>query len=265
MVSKANSTYGSSQALDYILNDKGQAIELDRNKLIGDTGQELFQEFRKIQSCNKRCQRNTFSIVLSPSSEYELTTEQYQDLVHQHLANLKLEDHQWVATLHMSTQTPHIHIIANRIDDQGKALKDNFISKKAQRSAEKLALAYGMLTARQRSLNKHKSKKEIKALIFESFKLACLDATSFSEIHHRLKLKNIGIELTKNSKGEIQGMRFNYREHCFKASQVHRDCRVKGLIDLLDEDNFAPIVLKSTAPNFVHPKSEIKQLYSRKI
>lgn len=260
MVSKANSTYGSTQALDYILNDKGKAFELNRNKLIGDTGQELFQEFRKVQSCNKRCRKNTISIILSPSNEYPLTKNQYQDLVHQHLTNLKLVDHQWIATLHTSTETPHIHIIVNRIGDDGKALKDNFISKKAQRSAEKIALAYGMVTAREKSIKNKNSKKQIKAFIYESFKIACLGSLTFKEIQKRLKEKNILIELTKNSKKEIQGMRFKYRGYNLKASQVHKECRVKGLIDVLGSEALAPITLKYSAQNFVTPKINKKKL-----
>ena len=46
MVSKATATKGSSQAFDYLLDDKGHAQELDRNLLTGENGQELLAEFR---------------------------------------------------------------------------------------------------------------------------------------------------------------------------------------------------------------------------
>ena len=69
MISKAKSVRGSSQAIDYILNDKGQAIELDRNGLVGKDGKEILQELRMVQSENQNCKNNTISIVLSPDAD----------------------------------------------------------------------------------------------------------------------------------------------------------------------------------------------------
>ena len=68
MVSKANATKGSSQAIDYIMNDKGQAEELDRNLISGENGKEVLAEMREIQSLDSRCENNTYSIVLSPDA-----------------------------------------------------------------------------------------------------------------------------------------------------------------------------------------------------
>lgn len=51
MVSKGSATKGSAQAIDYIMNDKekGQALELDRNLISGNNGNEIIAEFREIQ------------------------------------------------------------------------------------------------------------------------------------------------------------------------------------------------------------------------
>ena len=54
MVSKAKSVRGSSQAIDYILNDKGQAVELDRNGLVGSDGKEILNELRMVQETNTK-------------------------------------------------------------------------------------------------------------------------------------------------------------------------------------------------------------------
>jgi hypothetical protein len=47
MVSKATATKGSSQAFDYLLDDKGHAQELDRNLITGENGQELLAEIQR--------------------------------------------------------------------------------------------------------------------------------------------------------------------------------------------------------------------------
>ena len=56
MISKAKAVKGSAQAFDYLLNDKGQAVELDRNLITGERGQELLAEFREVQAQNTKVQ-----------------------------------------------------------------------------------------------------------------------------------------------------------------------------------------------------------------
>ena len=50
MVSKAKAVKGSAQAINYILNDKGQAQELGRNLVSGENGEEILAEMREIQA-----------------------------------------------------------------------------------------------------------------------------------------------------------------------------------------------------------------------
>ena len=49
MVRKAKAVKGSAQAINYILNDKGQAQELGRNLVRGENGEESLAERREIQ------------------------------------------------------------------------------------------------------------------------------------------------------------------------------------------------------------------------
>jgi len=80
MVSKAKSIRGSSQAIDYILNDKGQAVELERNGLVGINGKEILSELRMVQDGNKACHNNTMTIILSPDSKQgDYTQEQLKE------------------------------------------------------------------------------------------------------------------------------------------------------------------------------------------
>ena len=66
MIGKAKSISHVSNAINYAQN-KIKALEIDRNKVIGETGKEIAKEFRVFQNLNSRCNRNSFSFVLSPS------------------------------------------------------------------------------------------------------------------------------------------------------------------------------------------------------
>ena len=237
MVSKATATKGSSQAFDYLLDDKGHAQELDRNLLTGDKGQELLAEFREVQSQNTNCINNTYSIVLSPSNERSFTNDELRELGRQHLKNLgfNLENTQYLMTVHRSTDQPHVHILANRIDMQGNAHKDNFIGKRAQRSAEQIAERLGLTTARDIQKNKELSfEPNIKAIrkeIQQAFNQAKQEP-DFKSFCDKMKAQGIEVREIHNSGGKLQGLRYVHSKTGtdLKASEVGKEFGAKTLV-----------------------------------
>lgn len=237
MVSKATATKGSSQAFDYLLDDKGHAQELDRNLLTGENGQELLAEFREVQAQNTNCINNTYSIVLSPSNERSFTNDELRELGREHLKNLgfDLENTQYLMTVHRSTDQPHVHILANRIDMQGNAHKDNFIGKRAQRSAEQIAERLGLTTARDIQKNKELSlEPNIKAIrkeIQQAFNQAKQEP-DFASFCSKMKSKGIEVREIHNSGGKLQGLRYVHSKSGadLKASEVGKEFGAKTLV-----------------------------------
>lgn len=237
MVSKATATKGSSQAFDYLLDDKGHAQELDRNLLTGENGQELLAEFREVQAQNTNCTNNTYSIVLSPSNERSFTNDELRELGREHLKNLgfDLENTQYLMTVHRSTDQPHVHILANRIDMRGNAHKDNFIGKRAQRSAEQIAERLGLTTARDIQKNKELSfEPNIKAIrkeIQQAFNQAKQEP-DFASFCSKMKSQGIEVREIHNSGGKLQGLRYVHSKSGadFKASEVGKEFGAKTLV-----------------------------------
>ena len=237
MVSKATATKGSSQAFDYLLDDKGHAQELDRNLLTGENGQELLAEFREVQAQNTNCINNTYSIVLSPSNERSFTNDELRELGREHLKNLgfDLENTQYLMTVHRSTDQPHVHILANRIDMQGNAHKDNYIGKRAQRSAEQIAERLGLTTAKEIQKNKELSfEPNIKAIrkeIQQAFNQAKQEP-DFASFCSKMKSQGIEVREIHNSGGKLQGLRYVHSKSGadLKASEVGKEFGAKTLV-----------------------------------
>ena len=237
MVSKATATKGSSQAFDYLLDDKGHAQELDRNLITGENGQELLAEFREVQAQNTNCINNTYSIVLSPSNERSFTNDELRELGREHLKNLgfDLENTQYLMTVHRSTDQPHVHILANRIDMQGNAHKDNYIGKRAQRSAEQIAERLGLTTAKEIQKNKELSfEPNIKAIrkeIQQAFNQAKQEP-DFASFCSKMKSQGIEVREIHNSGGKLQGLRYVHSKSGadLKASEVGKEFGAKTLV-----------------------------------
>ena len=239
MISKANATKGSAAAIDYIMKEEKQSYELYRNDVIGQNGSEILSEFREVQAMNENCTNNTFSIVLSPNNDVVHNRQELLRYTQDHLKNLGLENNQCIAYVHQNTKATHVHIIANRIDEKGKALDDSYIGFKAQNSAEKIALDNGLKTAKEvrqekvieRTLDKELN-KELKADILKKHNISVKQSRTFSEYMQNMYDRGCRIEPTINKGGKLQGFRIYDKMSGldFKASEIHKSCGM-GSVD----------------------------------
>lgn len=239
MVSQANATRGSKSAIAYIQNDKGQALELDRNLIGEQKPHEILAEFREVQSLRPNVKNNTYSIYLSPDNEQkQFSIDELRELGKEHLKNLGLDKHQYLMTLHTSTGKPHIHFQVNRISIDGQTHNDSFISKKAQTSAEQLAQSRGLKTAKEIQAENKQQTKEERAEIYKAYNQSSYRATSFEEFEKNMQDKGYTIELTKNKQGKIQGFNIllNDKKKKYKASEIHRNVRFNKLTSKLDNN-----------------------------
>jgi hypothetical protein len=221
MIGKGKSISHTSNAITYAMN-KPKAIEIKRNLLVGETGRKMAQEFRMFQNLNARCQCNTFSFVLSPSIPVgnELTNQEYANLVDDFLSRMKLEDNQSISYLHSDRDHHHLHIFVNRIDTNGKAYKDNYISKKVQRIAESMAKARGFTTAKEiQQEREERLSRQIKAAHGKVLPQIPKDIFDYADL-----MKNYGIEsiMKQASNEKIVGIRFKIGKESIKASSVDR-------------------------------------------
>lgn len=234
MVSKAKSIKGSSASIEYIQNDKslGDALELDRNGIISNDSKDIMREFRIMQESNQTCEKNTISLVISPSQEKAFTKSELREIGRRHLKDLGLEKNQYLMTLHQSTGKPHIHIIANRIDEKGKAVKDNFISLKSQKISEKIAKEYGLSTAKELKKINEITLQPIKEEIKNAHQFAVENSRNFEDYKDLMQSKGIEIKPTINKNNELQGFRIIHKESGmnFKASEISKNLGVKDLL-----------------------------------
>ncbi|MDM1039859.1 relaxase/mobilization nuclease domain-containing protein [Myroides odoratimimus] len=249
------------------MNDKGQAVELDRNYVMGENGQDILSEFREVQSLNTRCEKNTYSIVLSPDgAQREFSKEELLQLTRDHLKNLGLENNQYIAYVHNSTKNQHVHIIANRIDFEGKAHRDNLISKRAQESAEKLAKERGLYTAKEITQMKKDMTKDLRKEISQAYTQCKNKATSIEHFQELMHNKGYDVNLTINKQGNIQGFRINERQtgQSFKASEIGKNVRIGDLNKKIEENkqiiNQAKEVIQTPKIANKLPQEIIKQV-----
>lgn len=250
MIGKAKSCIGGTALANYVMKDiKG--YELLRNNLSGMTPTEILQEMKIIQNLNQKAQYKTLSLVLSPEKKegQKLTNKELKEITLDFLKELKVDtkNQQYLAFVHTEKEHKHIHIICNRVKDDGTLVSDNFIGKKAKWAAHRIAKERGLISAKERMLENLKNieqgkddKRAIKNKILEKHNLVMKTKPKSMEEYKR-KMYDFGVKVipTINRQGLIQGYRFLDLEsgNNFKASEIHR----KLGLNILSEKEILPI------------------------
>ena len=243
MIAKGKSIRHLGASINYAIS-KEEAVVLDKN-IVAETPKEVAQEFQAFQERNHRCERNSLSFVISPTVQdgKEMNEDHLRSINASFLSKMGLEQHQYIAFVHKNTTHKHIHLYVNRIDYQGKAYNDQFISNRCAHVAEGIAKDRGLETAKEAKRARLMEKRISSPELSEVQKLA----------HHTLKQKEISsvdrfvdafnragdergfrAEAYRSKSGAFSGLRFYVGDKKFKASEVDRSLAKQQLEKRLD-------------------------------
>jgi len=251
MIGIGKTIKGSSKGLDYIQNDKGQAVLIEKNNVISDRPKVQFWEMKHVSELNKFTSNKCYSAVLSPEKEVtrHWTIEDWQKLSCRFAEKMNLQENQYVSTLHLSTGQPHLHIYANRINYKGdNVIEAHDVDKQTQRVAEEISKEMGLKTAKEISQEKGKKSTHEKEKIKNYLKQGISNSKSYGELSDfmgskgydlRINERNgvvIGLRIIKTDQhnAEIQekrehGIKPTYKESSYKLSEIDRTIKINDI------------------------------------
>ena len=224
MIGKAKSIQHGANAIDYAINKKEAEI-IDKRFIVGENGKEIKAEFKIFQNLNNRCKANDISFVISPDKKdgQKLTNKEFKEISEEFLKKMKLDKHQAIIVKHNDKEHTHLHLFVNRIDSNGKAYKDNFISKESQTKADEIAIKRNLTRAKVvQEFNKEMT-KDIRNQIFEKHKVVLQHKPkNFQEYKDLMQSSGVKVLPTINKANKLQGFRIEYQGLELKASEVNR-------------------------------------------
>ncbi|MCR1025660.1 relaxase/mobilization nuclease domain-containing protein [Cellulophaga baltica] len=226
MIGKGTSIAHTGTSIEYGWNQEKDAEIVFSQHLAGTDPQQITEEFKLIQEQNTRCQKNTLSFILSPVAEEgkNLSKEQLGEVAQRFVKQMQLKENQAIAFVHRDKAHTHVHLYVNRIGFDGKAYNDSFIGKRSQLAAENVAKEIGLTTVKEVQLEKEqnfiKLRLQIKNIhqnVMETERHKTLDSYIKA-----MQERNVEVIPSINKANRLQGFRFQYQGHNFKASEVHR-------------------------------------------
>lgn len=123
MIAKAVKGKGFRGALEYDLTkEKGQLLDTN---MAGKNPRQLAAEFGEIRKLKPNLGKAVLHVSLSAAPGEKLTDAQWREIGQQYLKGMGLDSNQYVMTRHHDAAHEHIHIVANRIQFDGKVTSDS--------------------------------------------------------------------------------------------------------------------------------------------
>ena len=207
---------------------KTDAYVLYTRGLRTDSLQSIIDDFNLQRKINKELGKAVGHIALSWSvyDKDKLTTDIMIERAQEYMKLMNIKNTQYIIVQHNDKPHPHLHIIYNRVSDNGKTISDRFQKQRNSKIAKDLTLKYGYYFAENKERVHREQLKGADSLKYELYDTISKELKHVRIWNHlEMRLQEKGITIIYKYKGgtdEIQGISFSKDGIQFKGSQIDR-------------------------------------------
>jgi hypothetical protein len=175
----------------------------------------------------------------SPEDKERLNDEKMVGIANEYLQKMKIQDTQVLIVKHKDRDHPHLHIVYNRVDNNGRTIADNFQHLKNVKVSKELTFKYGMHMGQgKQNVNRPQLKgiDKLKYELYDAIKASGKKVTSIIGLKQELAKQGIGMQFKyKSGTLEIQGISFSRGKYKFKGSEIDRSLSYGNLSKTLQD------------------------------
>jgi len=186
------------------------------------------QDFNMQRKMNPKLKNAVGHVILSwsPNDKDKLNSEVMLKDAKEYLAKMNIRNTQFLIVEHADRSHPHLHIIYNRVNNDGRTISNNNLWRRNIKVTQSITKEKGYYFAfGKQDVNRGrlKGKDKVKLEIFDAIKSALKTADSWESLRAKLKFKGVSLQY-KFSKGSlgVQGVSFSKNGIVLKGSQVDR-------------------------------------------
>ncbi|MCF2490749.1 relaxase/mobilization nuclease domain-containing protein [Dyadobacter sp. CY347] len=202
----------------------------------------MIEDFNMQRKVNPDLTKAVGHISLSWSKQDQamLSPEIMKQRALDYMEKMKITETQFILVEHRDKNHPHLHIIYNRVDNEGKTISDRFQKERNYKACKEITLEYGYyLGSGKQQVNRQQLKgaDKVRYELYDAIKLASANAGSWTELSTKLERQGIQtIFKYKSGASEIQGVSFAKDDMQFKGSKIDRSLSF-GRLDALIRHN----------------------------
>lgn len=226
MMAKIVQGRGFKGVINYVL-DKSKAEVLWADGLRLSSRDSIVQSFitqSKLNSVSKPITH--ISLDFSIQDKARLTNQKMMEIAGEYLQKMGYGSTQVLIVRHNDTDHPHLHMVLNRIDYDGKRISDQNERIRSTKVCKELTVKHGLYFAKGKENVKEYRLREpdkTKYEIYNTLKSILPKCKDWQGLVDNLKRQGITVEFkTKGSTTQVEGVKFSKNGYCFSGSKVDR-------------------------------------------
>ena len=176
-----------------------------------------------------------------------LTDREMVMFASEYMQQMGIINTQYIVVRHEDREHPHVHIVFNRIDNDGKTISDKNDRYRNEKVCKELKPKHGLYFAEGKddvNLDRLRDHDRLKYEIYHAVRDTLKTARNWMELQNGLKAKQVELKFKyKGQTNEIQGVSFIKKNTTFKGSEVDRSFSFANLDRQLAE-NYKPPMQK---------------------
>lgn len=228
MIAKISKGGSFGGAVDYVL-DKGKDAELlaglgvrmkDRDSIV--------RSFRMQAALNPHLSKPVGHIVLAFSAQdaARLDNRRMVGIAAEYLSGMGIRNTQFIIARHRDREHPHLHILFNRVDNDGRTVSDRNDRYRSERLCKELTVRHGLYFASgKENVKEHRLREpdKTKYEIFHALRDAVPRCRDWPELTAALRHEGIATEFRmRGGTSDVQGVVFARNGYPFNGSKIDR-------------------------------------------
>ncbi len=235
-------------ACRYVCMDQRRAVVLAAEGVRDYDYKLMAKDFELQQGLRPSLTKAVFHGIISFYPGEKIVDEMMADIAKEYLQEMKIIDTQFAIVKHIDKNHHHLHIIANLVNDNGDAIKDNWIGLRGKKVSQRLTLKFGLKEANSKNLSLTNlealnEKEANKYIIYQAILELLPHCKSLDDLKEKLVKKKIEtLYKYKGQTNELQGISFKMGDYKYKGSEIDRKFSINNLQKIIDQQQSEKII-----------------------
>ena len=219
----------------YVCQDRNRAKVLKAEGVRGHDHKKMADDFESQRILRPDKRQAVFHSVLSFYPGEKVPDKKMVVIAEQYLARIGMVNTQYVIAKHTDRDHLHMHVVANRVDNEGRSIDESWLGLRAKKVAQDLTREHGLKAVQTKDLTlTHKESlqpAEAKRYqIYEAIVENLGKSKDLTDLEVRLLKRGIDTQYKYNEQTqEPEGISFRLGKQCYKGSQIDREFSLSGL------------------------------------
>lgn len=228
MIAKIHSGQGFAGLVDYANDIKNKNAEIIASEGVDLTSNKSITASFGLQAKSRPSLKNFvghISLSFSPEDAPKLTDRLMADIAKEYLQRMGIVNTQYIISRHHDKPHPHVHIVYNRVDNDGNSISGDQNFRKSARITQALTREYGLTFGKgKKKVNRDrlKGRDAIKYRIHDAISEALKECRNMEALKTALATQGIGMSIIRNANGKAKGVVFTCDSLSFAGYQIDR-------------------------------------------